>query len=55
MLGIHLILSENGVINGEENEDMEYIAEWVMSEDAENRVNGTYVVSVMKVGYDGEN
>lgn len=56
MLGIHLILSENVVINGEENEDMEYIAEWVMCEDAENRVNYvTYVVSVMKVGYGGKN
>lgn len=55
MLGIHLILSENGVINGEENEDMEYIAEWVMYEDAENRVKGTYVVSVIKVGYGGKN
>lgn len=55
MLGIHLILSENVVINGEENEDMEYIAEWVMYEDAENRVKGTYVVSVIKVGYGGKN
>lgn len=41
MLGIHLILSENVVINGEDNEDMGYIAEWVMYEDAENRVKGT--------------
>lgn len=44
------ILSGN-VVNGEGNEGVEYIAEWVIYEDAENRVNyGTYVVSVMKVG-----
>lgn len=54
-LEIHLILSGN-VVNGEGNESVEYIAEWVMYEDAENRVNyGTYVVSVMKVGYGGKN
>lgn len=54
-LEIHLILSGN-MVNGEGNEGVEYIAEWVMNEDAENRVNyGTYVVSVMKVGCDGKN
>lgn len=54
-LEIHLILSGN-MVNGEGNEGVEYIAEWVMYEDAENRVNyGTYVVSVMKVGYGGKN
>lgn len=54
-LEIHLILSGN-VVNGEGNEGVEYIAEWVMYEDAENRVNYvTYVVSVMKVGYGGKN
>lgn len=54
-LEIHLILSGN-VVNGESNEGVEYIAEWVIYEDAENRVNyGTYVVSVMKVGYGGKN
>lgn len=54
-LEIHLILSGN-VVNGEGNEGVEYIAEWVIYEDAENRVNYvTYVVSVMKVGYGGKN
>lgn len=54
-LEIHLILSGN-VVNREGNEGVEYIAEWVMYEDAENRVNYlTYVVSVMKVGYGGKN
>lgn len=49
------ILSGN-VVNGEGNEGVEYIAEWVIYEDAENRVNYlTYVVSVMKVGYGGKN
>lgn len=41
---------------GEGNEGVEYIAEWVIYEDAENRVNYlTYVVSVIKVGYGGKN
>lgn len=54
-LEIHLILSGN-VVNGEGNEGVEYIVEWVIYEDAENRVNYvTYVVSVMKVGYGGKN
>lgn len=54
-LEIHLILSGN-MVNGEGNEGVEYIAEWVIYEDAENRVNYvTYVVSVMKVGYGGKN
>lgn len=48
------ILSGN-MVTGEGNEGVEYIAEWVMYEDAENRVKGTYVVSVIKVGYGGKN
>lgn len=55
MFGIYFILLENVVINGEENEDMEYIVEWVMCEDVENRVKGIYVVFVIKVGYGGKN
>lgn len=55
MFGIYFILLENVVINGEENEDMEYIVEWVMYEDVENRVKGIYVVFVIKVGYGGKN
>lgn len=51
---IYFILLGN-VVNGEGNEGVEYIVEWVMYEDVENRVKGIYVVFVIKVGYGGKN